>query len=296
MHQLFRVLALVGIASLCLASQGALANSIGVAQGVTAGCNVSTGNGEQNITASCSPDGSGNSTAAVSFPPPDITGSIVSGTATGTASLNQSITLSASLTQMGGLVAVGNSEADGSLSYFVQINPLDPTNPINSVAIRMVSIANNIFSGVADVFASGGTATANTSLTVMTSDQTQTIFQDNQNPTIQQLTAVNGATKANNAVLDFTVGALYEVDLQATAQVKQTSGTATASLDPTFSFVDPADASLFEIDFSPGIINGAPDTSVTPLPGTLPLFAGGLGLVGFLTKRRKSATQTLATA
>ena len=34
MHHLFRVLALVGIASLCLASQGALANSIGVAQGI----------------------------------------------------------------------------------------------------------------------------------------------------------------------------------------------------------------------------------------------------------------------
>ena len=34
--------------------------------------------------------------------------------------------------------------------------------------------------------------------------------------------------------------------------------------------------------------------SATPLPATLPLFAGGLGLVGFLTKRRKSAKQALA--
>ena len=34
--------------------------------------------------------------------------------------------------------------------------------------------------------------------------------------------------------------------------------------------------------------------SPTPLPATLPLFAGGLGLVGFLTKRRKSARQALA--
>jgi hypothetical protein len=33
--------------------------------------------------------------------------------------------------------------------------------------------------------------------------------------------------------------------------------------------------------------------SATPLPATLPLFAGGLGLVGFLTKRRKSAKQAL---
>ncbi len=34
--------------------------------------------------------------------------------------------------------------------------------------------------------------------------------------------------------------------------------------------------------------------SSTPLPATLPLFAGGLGLLGFLTKRRKSAKQLLA--
>ena len=36
--------------------------------------------------------------------------------------------------------------------------------------------------------------------------------------------------------------------------------------------------------------------SATPLPATLPLFAGGLGLVGFLAKRRKSAKQLPAAA
>jgi hypothetical protein len=34
--------------------------------------------------------------------------------------------------------------------------------------------------------------------------------------------------------------------------------------------------------------------STTPLPATLPLFAGGLGFVAFLMKRRKSAKQSLA--
>ena len=34
--------------------------------------------------------------------------------------------------------------------------------------------------------------------------------------------------------------------------------------------------------------------SATPLPATLPLFAGGLGFVGFLAKRRKNAKQALA--
>ena len=37
--------------------------------------------------------------------------------------------------------------------------------------------------------------------------------------------------------------------------------------------------------------------AATPLPATLPLFAGGLGFVGYLTKRRKqSAKQTLTAA
>ena len=35
---------------------------------------------------------------------------------------------------------------------------------------------------------------------------------------------------------------------------------------------------------------------VTPLPATLPLFMGGLGFVGFLAKRRKSAKQSVAAA
>jgi hypothetical protein len=34
--------------------------------------------------------------------------------------------------------------------------------------------------------------------------------------------------------------------------------------------------------------------SQTPLPATLPLFAGGLGFVGYLAKRRKNATPLAA--
>jgi PEP-CTERM motif len=39
------------------------------------------------------------------------------------------------------------------------------------------------------------------------------------------------------------------------------------------------------------------NVSTTPLPATLPLFAGGLGFVGYLARRRKGSTkQALATA
>jgi hypothetical protein len=34
-------------------------------------------------------------------------------------------------------------------------------------------------------------------------------------------------------------------------------------------------------------------TSVTPLPAALPLFVGGLGIIGFLTRRRKQANTTV---
>lgn len=38
------------------------------------------------------------------------------------------------------------------------------------------------------------------------------------------------------------------------------------------------------------------DPTPTPLPATLPLFAGGLGLVGYLTRRKRSPKQALAAA
>ena len=37
-----------------------------------------------------------------------------------------------------------------------------------------------------------------------------------------------------------------------------------------------------------------PDVSATPLPAALPLFAGGLGVMGLLGRRRKRKAQALA--
>jgi hypothetical protein len=59
----------------------------------------------------------------------------------------------------------------------------------------------------------------------------------------------------------------------------------------TYSFNSYSDPSLF----TTGTISDV--LAATPLPATLPLFAGGLGFVGYLAKRRKrNATQALATA
>jgi len=58
----------------------------------------------------------------------------------------------------------------------------------------------------------------------------------------------------------------------------------TAFLDPSFTSLDPR----FTLDFSPGIGNSPLSESETPLPATLPLFAGGATIFGLLARRRKA--------
>jgi hypothetical protein len=50
--------------------------------------------------------------------------------------------------------------------------------------------------------------------------------------------------------------------------------------------------------FEDGLVSAAftPAVSATPLPAALPLFAGGLGLVGFISRRRKSRVMAVLTA
>jgi hypothetical protein len=45
-----------------------------------------------------------------------------------------------------------------------------------------------------------------------------------------------------------------------------------------------------ELQEAAGTITSALAPSATPLPAALPLFAGGLGFVGFLTRRKKRKT------
>ena len=67
------------------------------------------------------------------------------------------------------------------------------------------------------------------------------------------------------------------------------SGTASASADPMIS-IDPTtlDPQLYSIILSDGVGNGLAPTT-TPLPAAFPLFAGGLGFVGYLTRRKRRA-------
>jgi hypothetical protein len=76
------------------------------------------------------------------------------------------------------------------------------------------------------------------------------------------------------------------------------AGTASASADPMLSIDSSTlNAGLYCIQVSAGVGGGSCGVSATPLPATLPLFAGGLGFVGYLARRRKQkAKQSLAAA
>jgi hypothetical protein len=93
-------------------------------------------------------------------------------------------------------------------------------------------------------------------------------------------TSNNGVFNGN---FDIASGVEYEVDMSASVSAHGTSS-AGASIDPMLT-VDPSffDANDLNFVFSNGISNGV---SSTPLPAALPLFAGGLGVIGLFGRRR----------
>jgi hypothetical protein len=117
----------------------------------------------------------------------------------------------------------------------------------------------------------------------------------NVGPTLEETVCTDTAQCSNsqfNGTLQLTVnsGDVVQVHFEVISESNvQFTGTASASADPMIS-IDPAtlDPQLYSIILSDGVGNGLAPTT-TPLPATLPLFAGGLGLVGYLTRRKKRA-------
>lgn len=101
-------------------------------------------------------------------------------------------------------------------------------------------------------------------------------------------------TASFDQTVTFQYNVSYAVVMDASAQASF-DHSAVAMVDPYFDLSGLPNGVTFEI--SNGIGNSLPDVSATPLPATLPLFAGGLGFVGYLAKRRKkNATPALAAA
>lgn len=90
---------------------------------------------------------------------------------------------------------------------------------------------------------------------------------------------------------DIASGVEYEVDMFAYVSAHGASSGA-AAIDPMLT-VDPNffDGNDLNFIFSNGISNGV---SSTPLPAALPLFAGGLGVMGLLARRRKRKAAAIA--
>jgi hypothetical protein len=93
-------------------------------------------------------------------------------------------------------------------------------------------------------------------------------------------TSNNGVFTGN---FDIASGVEYEIDMSASVSAHGASS-AGASIDPMLT-VNPNffEANDLNFVFSDGISNGV---SSTPLPAALPLFAGGLGVIGLFGRRR----------
>ena len=215
MSSLLRVVACVGIASFYWINQ---AQADVVLPDFSAGVNVSACDCESGVSAS-------GTSADVVWPPPNITSSVVSGEAKGTVS-NQSVSLSATLSQANNDtgIGLGRAEATGSLTYYFQAIPNTPTGPVKSVLA--VVAGEGSLNGILNLANTGGSMSASASITIQSVGfnqiELQHSFLDN-----------NGPVNFNDH-LDLTVNQLYEVDITAMAIVSQEDGTETAFIDPFF--------------------------------------------------------------
>ena len=183
----------------------------------------------------------------------------------------------------GWTITQGNVDLTKAVDYGPGANTLDPASVQDIDLIGDSSGSGGVFGGLAQTFATVAGQTYQ-----LTFDYSHNSGRTSSNGFAAQVTVVDANNSANSLL---------------STVVSQASGTATwvafsmdftaTSNSSTLSFVDTLgafDAGIYLDDVSVDLQNA----SATPIPGALPLFAGGLGLVGFLTKRRKSAMQALA--
>ena len=182
---------------------------------------------------------------------------------------------------------------EASVSYFFEI-----VGPQNTSVEALVAGTGNI--AVTGNFASTGYGYLAEARLILPVAPVQDIFIEggsgpigpNQIQTMSNSFSIGGT-------FDFDTNTPYQVIMQVktSTDLNEQSITtaladliATASIDPSFQLL-PFFANDYSIVFSDGIGDAA---ATTPLPATLPLFAGGLGFLGYLTRRKRSAKQALA--
>jgi hypothetical protein len=185
-----------------------------------------------------------------------------------------------------------SAEAKVTLSYsFEIVGPQSISVPIVIAANGSIAVTGN--------FASTGYLDYVSEARLIIPVTNQDIFIDTNVPSSKNGTVSNSFSV--DGTYDLQSNTAYQVLMQVNTGVdlNQQSNTtaladliATASIDPSFQLS--ADApSGYSIVFSSGI---GDTPTATPLPATLPLFAGGLGFVGYLTRRKKRYASAPAAA
>ncbi|MGZ5835324.1 MAG: PEP-CTERM sorting domain-containing protein [Xanthobacteraceae bacterium] len=110
---------------------------------------------------------------------------------------------------------------------------------------------------------------------------------------------INADGPSGTYTFNTTVGAVFSLSLGlqifADSSILSTSNTADYSNTARL-FIDFTEAgAFFNADSGHNYISAAIEPSATPVPAALPLFATGLGALGFLGWRRKKKTAALAT-
>jgi hypothetical protein len=174
--------------------------------------------------------------------------------------------------------------ANVSLEYHFEIvGPQNISVPVLMMADANVAVTGNLAS-------SAGFEEYNSDAILFIDGNGQTLV--DREALLQVSTqGVQNGTRSSGFSVDMTdnlmTNTAYEVSMQVStgAGVEESSLSnlvSTASIDPSFQ-IGPG-FSDYSIVFSDGI---GDTPSATPLPGTLPLFAGGLGMLGFFGRRRK---------
>lgn len=241
--------------------------------------------GENEHAVSGDPETHGaNTTASATWPPPGGSG-VNSAEARATVSTGQVILLQAIVDQTDNPYSfgIGQASALGSLTYSFMLegpealNPIDVSmegsNSLNVRPLRNPELAND------------GPIEARWSVDVFNPDG-QVVLQFGQSDVgLGESYFLNNTGMLANVV--------YTVVMEAELAIGPAHASRQLTLDPYISIVDPQLASQYRIVFSEGVVNGSPLSEV-PLPAALPLFAAGLGVVGFVARRKKRAQNAVA--
>ena len=186
----------------------------------------------------------------------------------------------------GWTVTQGNVDLTTAVDYGPGANTLDPSSVQDIDLIGNSQGSNGVFGGLSQSFATVAGQTYQLTFdyshnpghsSPSGSYAAQVSVVDGNNPASSLLSTV--VSQANGAA----PWVAFSQDFTATSTLTLLSFTDTQGA---------VDAGIYLDDVSVQQVNAA----ATPIPGALPLFAGGLGFVGYLTRRKRGTKQTPAAA